>query len=147
MRKQPLIPKPKVKKPSKATLSNRADKLAMQACHARGHCEAVGWIQNKGFNHSCGGRLEWAHIKSRARKNIRWEPWNCIALCHCCHRFFTQHPDLWTAFINDYDPNRWEYLNRRLRDGDKPDAEYWIQFYKEGHDIDHRRSPAVFDAT
>lgn len=164
MRKQPLIPKPKPKKVSKSTLSKKADNLAGEACRARGYCEARDWARNddkrtqfeawqeEGYSgvlkrNRCSDRLEWAHIKSRSRKNIRWEPWNCVCLCNQCHRFFTQHPDLWTKFIDDYDPFRWDYLNKRLMDGDKPNPEYWIQFYKEGHDIDHRRSPAVFNAS
>lgn len=42
----------------------------------------------------CGisGRTECAHIYGRRQKVVRWCADNAIALCHSCHRTFTENP-------------------------------------------------------
>lgn len=39
-----------------------------------------------------GGALECAHIHGRRTKSVRWSLDNAIALCHACHRHFTENP-------------------------------------------------------
>lgn len=36
--------------------------------------------------------LHCSHFYGRARKSVRFDPDNCAALCHGCHRYFTSQP-------------------------------------------------------
>jgi len=119
-----------VRQASKATLGKKADKLAGIACRERGYCESQSWVKSHAIkNHRCSNRLEWAHIKSRGIRSIRWDEKNCVCLCNTCHRYFTQNPDEWKRFIDWLDPDRWDYLNEQMQMHKKPDPEYWIEFY------------------
>lgn len=47
----------------------------------------------------CGGQytpptraLHCSHFQGRGKEPTRFEPLNCDALCHGCHRYFTAHP-------------------------------------------------------
>ena len=116
---------------SKKTLTAKADKLAGDACRSRGYCESREWIAEHAIKkHRCSGRLEWAHIKSRGVKSLRWDEKNCVCLCNICHRYFTQHPDEFKRFIDNLDPDRWDYLNEQWQLHKKPDPAYWIEYYK-----------------
>jgi len=113
------------KKTSAASLLARADKLAGAYIRARGVCEAADYPGCQ-----CGGLLAWAHLKSRMHKTIRHDPLNAVCLCYRCHRFFTREPDLWTKFIEERYPGRWQRLNDILQEKGRPDYEYWIGYYK-----------------
>lgn len=39
-----------------------------------------------------GPNTECAHIFGRARKSVRWDMMNAVALCHWCHKYFTANP-------------------------------------------------------
>lgn len=45
--------------------------------------------------------LQCAHIYGRANKATRWEPGNCIALCHKCHGQYTREPVDWFRFCEE----------------------------------------------
>jgi hypothetical protein len=43
--------------------------------------------------------LECAHIYGRRAKSTRWEPDNAMALSHYRHRYYTENPHEWIAFV------------------------------------------------
>jgi hypothetical protein len=49
----------------------------------------------------CGSevQLECCHIVGRRNKAVRWHPLNAMSLCHSQHRFFTENPLNFTAFV------------------------------------------------
>lgn len=55
--------------------------------------EAIRFAANHTCEH-CGreGRTECAHIVGRREKTLRWCADNAMALCHSCHRSFTENP-------------------------------------------------------
>lgn len=53
------------------------------------HCEACG----------THGTLEAAHIFGRRHAQIRCDEANCVALCHSCHRYYTENPADFTDWI------------------------------------------------
>lgn len=129
-KKEPRIPKEKPpKKRSAKSLMTEADNLARAFCKREGCCAA------RGYQFTCSGRLEWAHLKSRKLKYIRHDPLNCLPLCWAHHDYFTAHPDLWTGFVAVTFPDRWQRLNDLLIEQRqkrlKPDYLYWIDFYKK----------------
>ena len=114
------------KKVKASTLCAKADALAGAFCRAQGVCTAADYP-----GCTCGGHIEWCHLKSRSHKTIRHDPLNWTPLCFRCHRHFTCHPDLWTKFIEEKFPGRWQRLNDILQEGGKPDYSYWLNYYRE----------------
>jgi hypothetical protein len=54
----------------------------------------------------CGGRperLECAHIHGRRHQYLRHDPDNAVALCHACHRHFTERPVIFTRWLEQYE--------------------------------------------
>lgn len=43
--------------------------------------------------------LENSHFHGRRKKSVRWSLDNCSALCHGCHRYFTENPADHTAWM------------------------------------------------
>jgi hypothetical protein len=39
-----------------------------------------------------------SHFYGRANENTRFEPDNCDALCHGCHRYFTANPEFYRTW-------------------------------------------------
>ncbi len=87
-------------------IKGKLDKLVGNYFRSKGKCEC------------CGGRnghIEWAHIKSRRYHSTRWELINCVTLDSKCHRHFTDHPDLFTRWLDEKFPRRIEKLNEIFR--------------------------------
>lgn len=123
--------KTKAGKPRQKSLCAKADKLCREYFQKTAkECEAKGAIVC-GFPIPHSERLEWAHLKSRRHKTIRHHPLNYMALSWAAHAFFTCHPDLFTVFVEQKYPGRWERLNDLLKEGSKPDYEYWVSFYSQ----------------
>ena len=76
-----------MKKPTKTYLRKKADDLCRELCYKRGKCEAAG---QDGVG--CKGRLEWAHMETRAVISIRYEDWNYSLWCSAHHWFYDSHP-------------------------------------------------------
>lgn len=43
--------------------------------------------------------LECAHIWGRRNRSVRWHPLNAVSLCHYSHRYFTENPAAFIAWI------------------------------------------------
>lgn len=75
------------KKPSLTTINRRLDVLARDICKLSANfiCQRCG---EQGDSSS----IEWAHIERRSKKAVRWEQYNCLALCNYkinnCHSWF-----------------------------------------------------------
>lgn len=64
---------------------------------------------------SCGytERLEAAHIYGRRNKRLRWAMWNCCALCHGCHRHYTESPVQFFDWLREtYGEERLDWLRK-----------------------------------
>ena len=54
---------------------------------------------------NCGrndGQIECCHIIGRREKTVRWDTLNAVALCHSCHRAFTENPLDFTAWLREH---------------------------------------------
>jgi len=58
---------------------------------------------------SCGTQFEvrapnlhCSHFRSRRYNGTRWHPINAAAHCATCHRFFSDHPHIFGAWIKDH---------------------------------------------
>jgi len=74
----------------------------------------------------CGGSgvLQCSHFHGRAKKSVRWDEDNAVALCFGCHQYFTANPYEHTAwFENHLGVARFEWLANRSRQMGKPDKE------------------------
>ena len=78
-----------MKKPTKTSLRNKADKLAGQLCRSKGKCEHCGKTET----------LQWCHIHSRSLGKLRYDERNCVCLCASCHAHFHSKPLEFTQFI------------------------------------------------
>lgn len=134
MKRTPLVRKTGLKpkrKTKQSTLKNQADKYARDFVMKRDlDCVAANFELLGRVIH-CTDRCEWAHLKSRSHATIRHDPRNAVKLCWAHHKFFTNHPDLWTQFIEKLYPGRWQELNVVLQRRVKPDYQFWIDYYKE----------------
>lgn len=120
-KKQPLLAKKQATNPKKKTLWNKADKLAGEwfrkcPCNAQG----AGGLD-------CSGRIEWCHIVSRSVGRLRWHPLNAVPMCSAHHRYFTQRPLEFGAFVGEDNRQKLNEIERSLT---KPDPEFWIAWYK-----------------
>ncbi len=66
--------------------------------------------------HTCAGRLEWVHLKTRAILKTRWMAENNFTLCSKAHFAFHQHPDLFIHWVERNFPGRIDKLNEALKD-------------------------------
>jgi hypothetical protein len=81
-------------------------------------------------NHVCSGNLEWAHIKSRRYLSLRWEPLNAFTLCSSAHFWFTNHPDLFTKWIEREYPGRLEEVNKMFNKNTAYSEYHLIELYE-----------------
>lgn len=63
----------------------------------------------------CGKRddLEWAHIRSRGMKFIRYDLDNSVALCRGHHFYFTRNPGAWDLWVEERWPGKLSELTQR----------------------------------
>ena len=91
----------------------------------------------KKANGKCGkcgkfGRLEVSHFWGRARKSVRWDEDNVVALCFLCHRYFTANPYehvIW--FQGHLGMERFVSLRDRMMDMTRVDKEELLEHYKQ----------------
>lgn len=72
----------------------------------------------------CGGSggLQCSHFYGRAKKSVRWDEDNSVALCFGCHQYFTANPYEHTVwFENHLGVARFELLGSRSGQIGKPD--------------------------
>ena len=110
-------------KRTEKSIKKSCDKLMSQFIRSRGYCE------------NCGERdssqLQWCHIKSRRYLSIRWELDNSLCLCAKCHRWYTDHPDLFTKWIERKFPGRLDRLNKKFQKKFKMTMEDRLEKEKE----------------
>lgn len=78
-------------------------RLAANCCEAHGEPMLYG-------NTACSQHLECAHIHSRRHQYLRHNPLNALSLCGAHHRWYTDHPTVFTDFIDRQYPGRLEIL-------------------------------------
>ena len=83
----------------------------------------------------CGGsgKLQCSHFHGRAKKSVRWDEDNAVALCMVCHMYFTAIPHEHTIwFENHLGVAKFEWLGCRSRTTfPKPDKEAIELYLKE----------------
>lgn len=108
------------------SIEERADKLAGEACRARGYCESAGFVPKP-----CFGRLTWAHIIKRSQSRaMRWDADNCLCLCVGCHGYLEVRKSLMEELVEHLHPGKMEELLERKRNGKKPDPQAAIDYYR-----------------
>ena len=93
------------RKPSRKTLSNKADRLWWRAIRSKGFCELAGLDQVQ-----CGGPHQAAHIVGRRYRVTRWDLNNGLCLCRDHHVFYTHRPELWYVTMERIWPGRYHRL-------------------------------------
>ena len=73
----------------KLTNLELADELFRQIIRSKGFCERKGEREN----------LQTAHIIPRSYHQVRWDLDNAFCLCSRCHRYFTNRPIEFEAFV------------------------------------------------
>ncbi len=61
-------------------------------------CEAM----DVALANGCSQQLDCAHIHSRRHQYLRHDPMNAVSLCNAHHRYFTDHPTVFTAWLQSY---------------------------------------------
>jgi hypothetical protein len=96
-----------MKRYSSKSWQGKLDKLVGDHFRSRS-CELAATDKS----HVCVGRIEWAHLKSRRYLSTRWLLTNAFSLCSSAHFWFTNHPDLFTKWIEINYPGRLEEVNK-----------------------------------
>ena len=80
-------------------------------------CESTQLVFDEGqIKGKCQG-LECCHIYGRRNKTVRWNGMNAVALTHYQHRFFTENPPHFIAWLNNYlGEGHMELLRERVND-------------------------------
>jgi len=93
--------KKKIKKPSKTTLRNKADKLFSAKIRARGACQLCGKKDDT---------LQCAHIISRSNLHLRYNEKNALCLCAGDHLFWHRNPLSAIRWLQETYPDLYDYL-------------------------------------
>jgi hypothetical protein len=87
---------------NKKQATAKADKLFSLRVREVGVCFAAGYGRVR-----CGGSLQCCHILTRARRSLRWDDENALAMCAGHHVWFTHNVDAFREFVKsqgiDYD--------------------------------------------
>lgn len=94
-----------MKKPSKKTLKNKADKIFSERIRSIGVCYFQGKDDIK-----CGGSLQCMHIIGRSNHTLRWDKDNALCGCAGHHRYYTSHPFDFYELLQTLMPARMFYL-------------------------------------
>lgn len=128
----------KAGKKSETSQTAKADRLAREDCHSRGHCEAAFWEKRnpaKANGGQCGGYLSWCHIMSRVHHEIRWDPQNCLCMCAQCHDYFGREPHEFYQMVETLKPGTMAYLYQERRVVSPTELsiikQEWISYYEK----------------
>lgn len=101
-----------MKKPrKKSAIKRECDQLFSASVRALGYCELAGEADI-----TCSGRLEAAHVVSRAIMGLRYDRNNILCLCSFHHRHYTQNPLAWAEVISRRFPEKYAYVQEHIRD-------------------------------
>jgi hypothetical protein len=90
-----------MRKATKTTLKNKADKLVSLIVRLRGSCERCDKTQF----------LQAAHVVGRNNHTLRFDLNNVICLCAGCHRWAHDNPREFTKWFDHAYPERAKYLD------------------------------------
>lgn len=77
-------------------------------------------------------QLQCSHFHGRAKKSTRFDEDNCIGICGACHLYLTAHPLEHVEFFKQrFGGDKFDMLNSRMRDIQKPDKELLTLYYKQ----------------
>jgi hypothetical protein len=98
-------------------VKHTADRLIGNLVRARDG----GVCRNCGAPPPEGSVNDWAHVHSRGKLAIRWDPDNAVTLCRRCHWYFgPTHREEWEQWCReqgiDWDGLRWRSLNEAPMD-------------------------------
>ena len=65
---------------------------------------------------TCGGGLQCAHVDTRGKHAIRWNPLNALCICAGHHVYYTNNPRKWDKIIKKYFPKRWKFVEKHQSD-------------------------------
>ena len=87
---------------------DRADQLFREIIYMRDgkQCQLAGRD-----NVNCGGGIQCAHIITRARYRIRWEPMNAMCLCQGHHWYYTNNNHVWFPLVERLFPEMWKTVD------------------------------------
>lgn len=91
-------------------IEKQLDDCARKICFARDHDTCI----------KCGlgpphVLIQWAHVKTRGVISLRWDSANNMTLCAGDHLWWHQHPSESGPWFKETFPERWEYIQRALR--------------------------------
>ena len=99
-----------MKKYSSKSARGKLDKLVGDY-YRKQPCDCIRTLPD----HTCAGRLEWVHLKTRAILKTRWLSENNFTLCSRAHFAFHQHPDFFITWVEKNWPGRIDKLNKALQ--------------------------------
>lgn len=104
----------RVRKTASGALRSKLDAEWAKTVKASGKCAEIFPA------HFCIQPLTAAHIISRRYKATRHDPKNGLPLCFASHRFYTEHPEAWKAFLFQViGEEEYERLRRKALKGEK----------------------------
>ena len=115
-----------MRKITKKGQKRKADKLFSLKVRSLGFCELEGkdWI-------SCGGPLHCAHIDTRGKHAIRWNPMNAVCICAGHHVYYTNHPKDWDIVVSDFFPRKYHFVEVHQSDIWDKDIEKVLEALKQ----------------
>lgn len=98
---------------SSRTWIKRCDAIVGARVRSRGVCEDI-------RIHNCTKAWQWAHGLSRSYHNTRWLLDNGFCLCSGAHKFYTDRPLEWDAFLErQWGSDKYRYMKKLALDHGK----------------------------
>jgi hypothetical protein len=100
-----------MRKITRKGLKKKCDKMFSLLIRSKGYCELRG---KDGI--SCGGVLQCAHIYTRGKHAIRWNPLNAVCLCAGHHVYYTNNPKKWDLIVEKEFPEKYKFVEEHQSD-------------------------------
>ena len=85
-------------------------------------CQYCGKTKNE-------AQMQGSHVHSAGKASyMKADPWNIKCLCAGCHMKWHDFPAVMGPWFKDKFPERWDYLESKRKNRDKPD---WKALYEE----------------
>jgi len=96
---------------SRKGLKAKCDKLFSLKVRSIGICQLAGKDHVR-----CGGMLQCAHIDTRGKHAIRWNPKNALCICAGHHVYYTNNPKMWDMIIENLFPDKYKFVEKHQSD-------------------------------